>query len=434
MSTNTINCPECGTQISVDEVLKHNLRESVQKEYDEKLKKQAKVTAEKEAALAERETQLKDSEEQIQKKVQEQLEALSKDTEEKIRISVQEEMAVEIKAKDDALKEKQDQLSEAQKRELDLIQKEQKLKEDSEAMELQVARQVADQRDEIIANAKKKVVEEHELKELEKDKLINDLRSEIENIKQRAEQGSMQLQGEVQELSIEDTLIAAFPIDDFEPVPTGTEGADVLQMVKNPSLQASGKILWESKNTKNWGGTWIKKLKDDQIEARADIAVLVTKAMPKELGENEFGQLNGVWIIKRSLVIPVAHLLRAGILQISVVRNSNEGMEERMKLLHGFLISPDFKNKMEAIIQTFEDMQSELEKEKRSFKAKWKRSQKNIDRVIDNVAGMWGDFQGLLGNELGTIPALELDDPDESLLLEEPKKQEEVAETADLPF
>jgi len=433
MSTNTINCPECGTQISVDEVLKHNLRESVQKEYDEKLKKQAKVTAEKEAALAERETQLKDSEEQIQKKVQEQLEALSKDTEEKIRISVQEEMAVEIKAKDDALKEKQDQLSEAQKRELDLIQKEQKLKEDSEAMELQVARQVADQRDEIIANAKKKVVEEHELKELEKDKLINDLRSEIENIKQRAEQGSMQLQGEVQELSIEDTLIAAFPIDDFEPVPTGTEGADVLQMVKNPSLQASGKILWESKNTKNWGGTWIKKLKDDQIEARADIAVLVTKAMPKELGENEFGQLNGVWIIKRSLVIPVAHLLRAGILQISVVRNSNEGMEERMKLLHGFLISPDFKNKMEAIIQTFEDMQSELEKEKRSFKAKWKRSQKNIDRVIDNVAGMWGDFQGLLGNELGTIPALELDDPDESLLLEEPKKQEEVAET-DLPF
>jgi len=434
MSTNTINCPECGTQISVDEVLKHNLRESVQKEYDEKLKKQAKVTAEKEAALAERETQLKDSEEQIQEKVQEQLEALSKDTEEKIRISVQEEMAVEIKAKDDALKEKQDQLSEAQKRELDLIQKEQKLKEDSEAMELQVARQVADQRDEIIANAKKKVVEEHELKELEKDKLINDLRSEIENIKQRAEQGSMQLQGEVQELSIEDTLIAAFPIDDFEPVPTGTEGADVLQMVKNPSLQASGKILWESKNTKNWGGTWIKKLKDDQIEARADIAVLVTKAMPKELGENEFGQLNGVWIIKRSLVIPVAHLLRAGILQISVVRNSNEGMEERMKLLHGFLISPDFKNKMEAIIQTFEDMQSELEKEKRSFKAKWKRSQKNIDRVIDNVAGMWGDFQGLLGNELGTIPALELDDPDESLLLEEPKKQEEVAETADLPF
>ena len=434
MSTNTINCPECGTQISVDEVLKHNLRESVQKEYDEKLKKQAKVTAEKEAALAERETQLKDSEEQIQEKVQEQLEALSKDTEEKIRISVQEEMAVEIKAKDDALKEKQDQLSEAQKRELDLIQKEQKLKEDSEAMELQVARQVADQRDEIIANAKKKVVEEHELKELEKDKLINDLRSEIENIKQRAEQGSMQLQGEVQELSIEDTLIAAFPIDDFEPVPTGTEGADVLQMVKNPSLQASGKILWESKNTKNWGGTWIKKLKDDQIEARADIAVLVTKAMPKELGENEFGQLNGVWIIKRSLVIPVAHLLRAGILQISVVMNSNEGMEERMKLLHGFLISPDFKNKMEAIIQTFEDMQSELEKEKRSFKAKWKRSQKNIDRVIDNVAGMWGDFQGLLGNELGTIPALELDDPDESLLLEEPKKQEEVAETADLPF
>ena len=434
MNTNTINCPECGTQISVDEVLKHNLRESVQKEYDEKLKKQAKVTAEKEAVLAEREAQLKESEEQIQKNVQEQLEAKSKESEKQLRTSIQEEYAVAMKAKDDALKEKQEQLSEANQRELELIQKEQKLKEGKESLQLDLARQLSEQRDELIATVRKQFADEHELKDLEKNKVIEDQKKQLEEMSRKLEQGSMQIQGEVQELSIEDTLNTAFPIDDFEPVPTGTEGADVLQQVKNPSLQVSGRILWESKNTKNWGGTWIKKLKDDQIEARADIAVLVTKAMPKDFDDRDFGQLDGVWIIKMSLVVPVAHLLRTGILQISVVRNSNDGMEERMQLLHGFLTSPDFKNKMEAIIQTFGDMQNELEKEKRSFKAKWKRSQKNIDRVIDNVAGMWGDFQGLLGNELGTIPALELDEPEESLLLEEPEKKEEVVETADLPF
>lgn len=432
MNTNTINCPECSTEISVEKILEDKLRESVKKEYEEKLQKQAKATAEKEAALAEREAQIIDSEKQIQKKVQEQLEAKSKESEAQLRTSIQEEYAVVMKAKDDALKEKQEQLSEANQRELELIQKEQKLNEEKESLTLEVARKVAEEREELITKAKKQITEEHQLKDLEKQKVIKDLQVEIENLKQRAEQGSMQIQGEVQELSIEDTLNTAFPIDDFEPVPTGTEGADVLQKVKNQSLQTTGRILWESKNTKTWGGTWIKKLKDDQIEARADIAVLVTKTMPKEFGDKDFGQLDGVWIISRSMVVPVAILLRTGVLQVAIVRNFNDGMEERMQVLHGFLTGPDFRNKMEAIIQTFGDMQKELEKEKRAYKTKWKRNQKNIDRVIDNVAGMWGDFQGILGNELGTISALELEDPEPSLLLEE-VQEKKVEQEIEMP-
>lgn len=407
MSNNFINCPECGSEISVEKVFAHQIEKSIRKDYEEKIKDQKSKYQAKELALKERENSLKENEEKIQKEIQNQVLKESKKIESNMKSKIESEISLEMKAKDDELIENRKKLSNAKKRELALLKKEQDLKSEKDTIELEAARKIAEERELLIANAKKQFLEEHTLKNSEKDKIIDEQKKQLGEMKIKLEQGSMQLQGEVQEMSLERALKTSFPIDDIKAIKPGTEGADVIQTIINSSLQPAGKILWESKNTKTWSDDWIQKLIDDQIDISADIAVLVTKTMPRNI--DDFGQIDGVWIIKRNLVLPVACLLRSGLLQITLTRNSANGLDERMKILHQFLTGSEFKQRMEAIIQTFIGLQNELESEKRSFKRIWNRRQKSIERVLDNTSELWGEFQSLLGKKLGTIESLELE-------------------------
>jgi len=417
MNSNFINCPECGSKISVEKVFAHQVEDSIRKDYENKLKNQKSKYNKKELALKEREKSLMENEEKIQKEIQDQVAKESQKIESSLRTKIESEISIEMKAKNDELEEKRLELTKAKKRELMLLKKEQDLKSEKDAIELEAARKIAEERELLIANAKKQFLEEHELKDLEKNNIIEEQKRQLNQMKIKLEQGSMQLQGEVQEVSLERSLKTSFPIDDIKAIKPGTEGADVIQTIINSSLQPAGKILWESKNTKTWSGDWIQKLRDDQIDISADIAVLVTKTMPKNI--DDFGQIDGVWIIKRNLVLPVACLLRSGLMQITLTRNSANGLEERMQVLHQFLTGSEFKQRMEAIIQTFIGMQNELESEKRSFKRIWSRRQKSIERVLDNTSELWGEFQSLLGEKLGTIETLELENEINENLLNE---------------
>ncbi|MBA7586390.1 hypothetical protein ES708_28388 [subsurface metagenome] len=233
------------------------------------------------------------------------------------------------------------------------------------------------------------------------------MKKQIENLKRKAEQGSQQAQGEVLELELEDILNSNFTSDNIKPVPKGIKGADVLQEVISPSGQHCGTILWESKRTKTWGDNWIEKLKDDQREAKADTAVLVSITLPK--GCKDFSSLSGVWVICFDLVIALATVLRTSLLQISNIKLSSVGKNEKMEILYKYLTGPEFSQRVESIIETFKDMKDGLEQEKRAINKIWAKRDKQIEKVVNSTSGMYGDMQGIIGSSsMRKIEALEL--------------------------
>ena len=213
------------------------------------------------------------------------------------------------------------------------------------------------------------------------------------------------MQGEVLELELEQLLKTSFPIDMIEPVPKGIPGADVLQGVTTPTGHHCGVIIWESKRTKHWGDGWVGKLKDDQRAAKADIAVLVTQALPK--GVTNFGQQDGVWVTTYACALGLVVALRQGMIQLMHMKMASVSKDEKMEVVFNFLTGSEFRNRVQAIVETFIAMQADLETEKRVSVKRWAQRQKQIERIIDNTAGMYGDLQGLIGTSMQSIPALE---------------------------
>jgi hypothetical protein len=270
-----------------------------------------------------------------------------------------------------------------------------------------------DQRKKLLEeNARKKIEEEYLNKDQEKDGLINLLRGQISDLERRAQQGSQQLQGDVAELSLENILHVNFPVDQIEPVPQGIRGADILQKVRSVTGQECGILIWESKNTKSWNETWLSKLKDDQRSIRAEIAVLVSAALPPNI--THFGNMEGVWVTDVRYAVGLAAVLREGLIQISTTRRAAEGKNEKMEMLYGYLSGSDFKQRVEAIVESFVTMHSDLEREKRAMETAWSKREKQIQRVIRNVAGMYGDMQGIIGAILPPIEHLELPAPSDT--------------------
>jgi hypothetical protein len=256
-------------------------------------------------------------------------------------------------------------------------------------------------------SALKSVEESHRLKIKEKDKKMEEMTEQIIELKRKAEQGSQQTQGEVLELELEDILNSNFTSDNIKPVPKGIKGADVLQEVISPSGQYCGTILWESKRTKSWSDSWIEKLKDDQKDAKADTAVLVSITLPK--GCKNFSSLSGVWVICFDLVMALATVLRTSLLQLSNIKLLSVGKNEKMEILYKYLSGPEFSQKVESIIETFKDMKEGLEQEKRAINKIWAKRDKQIEKVINSTSGMYGDMEAIIGaSSMQKIEALEL--------------------------
>ena len=415
MKDNSINCPNCDFEIPVEEVLTHQIRESLRTE----LEKNVKVREQK---LAEKDQLLKDKETDLDQKVEDQLKTKSAELELKIKEKLKADSALELISLKEELDEKSKKLQESQKAELDLHKKTRELEDREKALELEVERKLSAEREEVRLSVFKQLKEEHDLKDLEKDKLINDLKKNLDDAKRRAEQGSMERQGEIQELDLEQTLQVVFRHDEIAPVPKGIRGADVIQTVKDDALKACGKILWESKRTKTWSQSWIQKLKDDQIAVGAEIAIIITEALPPDI--ESFGQIDQIWVTNRPFATALATILRESLIKLNYARSSAEGMNEKMAILYQYIIGPEFRQKIEAIVSTFEGMTLQLEKEKRALNKIWREREKQIERVIINTSGMYGDFKGLIGSALNDINSFELGTPSDMQQIGEGEGQE----------
>ncbi len=296
---------------------------------------------------------------------------------------------------------------EAQKRELALLKRTRDLEERQQELDLEVARRVDAEKSRIEEELRRVAAEQHSLKLKEKDKQIEDLKALLEEARRKSEQGSQERQGEVLELDLEAVLEGSFPQDVIRPVPKGMRGADLIQEVRDAVLQPCGTIIWESKNTKQWSPSWIEKLKDDQRAAGASVAVLVSVSLPDGLGS--FGLVDGVWVSSIGCYLPLAVALREQLIRVAFARKAAEGMHEKMESLYAYLSGDEFRQRVEASVETFRAMQDQLARERRAMEKLWKEREKQIERLVLNTVGMYGAIRGIIGAKLPEIPALDLD-------------------------
>lgn len=371
--------------------------------------------------------QLQQSELQLRKEkreLQEQKQQVETQVEEKVRQRVAEErQAVEERAFAQASQqvradveveltdlragaaEKDKKLKEAHEAELVLRKQKRELEAQKQALALDVTRRVDAERAKIREDAQREADEAHRLKDAEKDRKLQDAIRANDELRRKLQQGSQQAQGEVLEATLEEFLKANFPFDTVEPVAKGVRGADVLQRVYSRSGNYCGAILWESKNTKNWNDGWIEKLKDDQRNAKADVAVVVSTALPKDV--SGCGCREGIWLAEARLVLGLATALRNGITELAATKRAVAGKNEAVEVLFAYLTGPEFRQRVEVIVRTFGDMQADLEEEKRVAARRWAKREKQIARVTENTSAMYGDLQGLLGSSMQGIPLLE---------------------------
>jgi len=413
--TDKIKCPKCNTLIPITETLQHQLTESVRKEYEEKLAEQKHSFSEQQKELTQKEKVLKEKEKSIDERIQQELkvelEAQKKILTQKARKQAEEDLALEMKDIKDNLEAKEEKLEEAKKTELQLRKRERELEARAKDIELEVARKIDQERKKVEDATVKRISDERQMEDAEKDKQINDMRKQIDDLKRRAEQGSQQAQGEIQELELEKELSQLFPVDNVQPVPKGIQGADVIQEVLTNSGSRCGAIIWESKRTKNWSDGWISRLKDNQRSAKADVAIIVTQVLPKDI--RNFGFVNGIWVTNYASFHGLAVAIRQKITELAFTKAMATSKDKKADVLFHYLTGPEFRQRIEAIIEAFSDMKIELDKEKRLYERSWAKREKQLQSVLLNTAGMYGDLQGMIGSSMQTIPALEAGNDDE---------------------
>ena len=413
MNQGQITCPNCGHEFELSDALTGRIREHLKAELSQEVARREAEVQKKTAALKAQEKQLSQTREAIDEEVESKLKARLHEAEQNAAKKLEDQYTDQLKDLRGELAEKNEAIKTFREQELELRKNQRKLEEAKAEMELEIARKMDAERDKIRAEAIQKAGEEHRLKDLEKDKMIKDLRNSLADMKRKAEQGSMETQGEVLEQDFEAQLKAFFPHDDIRPVPKGIRGADLVHTVRTPIGVECGVLLWEAKNTKAWSNGWIPKLKDDMIEVRATIAILVSVVMPTDI--RRFGQIDGVWVSDPISAIPLAAALREQLVAVNRERALSIGKNEKMEALYQYLAGVEFKQKIEGIVEAFTSMQDQLNKERRAMERHWKQREKEIERVIKNTVGLYGDMQGIIGGQIPSIPALELDE-------EEPKQ------------
>jgi hypothetical protein len=407
MEQGMITCPNCGREFELSDALTGRIREHLKVELLQEVSRREAELKKKGEALREQEAQISQSREAIDAEIEARLKERLAEAENKAAQKLAGQYAEQLKELQQSLAEKDAAIRSFREQELELRKRQRQLEEDRESFELAAARKLDEEREKIRAETLKKVAEAHRLKDLEKDKVINDLRSSLEDMKRKAEQGSMETQGEVLEQDFEAQLKAFFVHDDIQPVPKGIRGADLVQTVRTPIGAETGILLWETKNTKAWSSAWIPKLKDDMIEVRASIAILVSVVLPE--GVNRFGQLDGVWVSDPLSALPLAAALREQLMAVGRERIASIGKGEKMEALYQYLAGVEFKQKIEGIVEAFTSMQDQLNRERRAMERHWKQREKEIERVVKNTVGLYGDMQGIIGGQIPAIPALELD-------------------------
>jgi hypothetical protein len=416
MTEPTITCPNCHTEIKLNESLAAPLIEATRKQFERQLVQKDNDIAQREQGVRDKEKQIAEAKRNLDEQVTDQVAAQLKL--ERTRVAAEESKkakqaaATELEGKtrelvelQEVLKVRDEKLAEAQKAQAELIKKQRELDDAKRELELTVEKRVQDGLTDVRTQAKKEAEDEQKLKVMEKEQTITAMQKQIEDLKRRAEQGSQQLQGEVQELELENLLRSKFPFDAIEPVPKGEYGGDVLHRVVGNGGQAGGTILWEFKRTKNWSDAWLVKLRDDQRTAKAEIAVIVSQVLPK--GVEHFEMIEGVWVTQPRAALPVAMILRQSMLELALARQSTEGQQTKTEMVYQYLTGPRFRQRVEAIVEAFSTMQEDLDKERKAIMKQWAKRQEQIERVMGATVGMYGDLQGIAGKSLQEIEGLE---------------------------
>ena len=429
MSNTTIKCPNCGTEIDVNEILYHQLEDELKQkniaeqkklrdEVEEKRKEYKQAFDDLKAKELSMQEQKEKFDEDLKRATKEQLKLERQKLHDELRKELLEEQNESMALLQKELEEKSKQVQELNaskvmieklKREKDEVASAAKVEAQkalSEELKLEKEKLVkqAHEDKELLT---KQVLEANELKLKAKDEQIAQMKRDIESAKRKAEQGSMQIQGEALELAIESWLSSQFPFDSIEEIKKGAFGADCIQTVNTRELQNCGKICYESKNTKAWSDGWIVKLKQDMLKVNADIGVLVSSVLPN--GMERMGFVDGIWVCSLDELKGSASLLRESLIRIHVSMKRDENKSDKMTLLYNYMTGNEFSMQMKAIVDGFMKMQEELDKEKRSLMASWKRREKTIDGVLMNTTEMYGALQGIAGSSaIVHIDALEL--------------------------
>lgn len=427
MSTE-IKCPNCAHTFPIEEVMaeeyKKDLREKMvsftkQKE-EEFAKKQNEFTLQQKQRETLFEQQQKQQAIAYEQKLAEEKKQLQSALEESLRKSITTDFENKLQMLDNSNKENEERLKQARAKELDFLKKEQQMKQREEELELQVQRKLQEQRAEMTEQIRKQEAEknniketEHQLRVKELEKQLDDQKKLAEEMKRKAEQGSMQLQGEVQELILEELLRNAFPFDLITEVGKGVRGADCVHLVRNQFGQECGKIIYESKRTKDFSMEWIEKLKKDMRSMGVDVAVIVTQSYPK--GMDCFGERDGVWICSFDEVKAVSYILRDGILKLYGATKSQENRGDKMHMLYDYLTSTEFSEQWKAIREGFMSMKLSIQRERDAMEKLWKAREKQLEKVMLNAAHIRGSIEGIAGTD---SIQLSLTDDDEPLLLE----------------
>ena len=412
-----VKCPGCGQNFPIEEVMaveyKQQLKDQMlsykkqkEEEYQNKLLEFTKI--EKEQII------------EFDKKLEKEKNTLKQALEGTLRKTIGEDFENKLVILETSNKEKEEKLKLSREKELDFLKKEQALKVKEEDMEINLQKRIQEERTHITEHIKKHEAEKNALKDTEfllrvkeLEKQLEDQRKLAEEMKRKAEQGSMQLQGEVQELILEELLRTTFPFDIIDDVAKGVRGADCIQIVQNKFGQECGKIIYESKRTKDFSGDWIDKLKKDMRNVGVDVAVIVTQCYPK--GMDCFGERDGVWICSFEEVKAVAYVLRDGIIKLSSAAKFQENRGDKMHMLYDYLTGTEFSEQWKAIREGYMSMKLSIQKEREAMERLWKSREKQLEKVLLNAAHIRGSIEGIAGAD--TIQLSLTDEDDDPLAL-----------------
>ena len=383
-----IKCPQCATEFQPDE--------AVRAEVESRLRSQMKDWQKKKED--EFKLQLEQKEEEAQKLVAEERRKMTAQVEEQVKKKLEHDYETQMKFLQQQNAENEEKLKLSRAKELDFLKREQEILNRGKELELEMQKRLNEETSRLANDIRKQEEEKNLMRFKEYEKQIDDQKKLVDEMRRKAEQRSMQLQGEVQELALEELLRSNFPFDIISEVGKGVRGADCIQTVRNNLGQDCGKIIFESKRTKDFSIDWVEKLKADMRSQGADLAVIVTQAMPKEL-EDGFGSVNGVWVCSFAEVKAVVHILRDSILRVYTASKSQENKGDKMTLLYNYLTGIEFTEQWKAIREGFMSMRISILKEREAMERIWKAREKQLEKILLSSAHIRGSIEGISGME-----------------------------------
>jgi hypothetical protein len=413
MNEPQIVCPNCSHEIKLTESLAAPLIEATRKQFRDQLANKEIEFAKKEEGLRRQQEEIARAREGIEEQITLRIKS------ERIQIAAaeakraREAAAAEIQNKSNELEEIRQilaqnnlKLADAQQAQADLLRKQRELDDAKRELELTIEQRVQASLADVQIKARQEAEDVLKAQVTQKDLQIAAMNRTIEELKRKADQASQQTQGEALELELEALLKSKFPLDLIEPVGKGEFGGDVVHRVNGSLGQPAGVILWEFKRTKNWSDGWLAKLREDQRNAKADVALIISQQLPKDV--ETFDLIDGIWVAHPRCAVPVAVALRQSLIELAGARSAQQGQQTKMELIYQYLTGPRFRQRIEGIVEKFDELKEDLDKERKFMNRIWSKREGQIQSVIETTVGMYGDLQGIAGKALPEIPSLDM--------------------------